>query len=86
MANNIICIPNPFINSASIEFTVLIPGWIRLSVFDTFGREVEMLINEFRNPEHLKLNFDASQYPPGFYYFTLLINNKVFTGKMLLIK
>ena len=74
--------PNPFNESTVIAFKLQQPGNISLKVYDMFGKEVAVLINnEYRAFGKYIEHFDANQYQlaPGMYYFSL-------TGKGINVK
>ncbi len=80
-ANNF---PNPFSDWTTIRFH---SGneWVRLSVFDAFGSEIQVLSNRrFSAGEHA-VRFDGSRLPAGNYYFRLVMGNRQGTFKMLKI-
>ncbi|MBC8321031.1 MAG: T9SS type A sorting domain-containing protein [Bacteroidetes bacterium] len=80
--------PNPFSESTYISYKIRRPSVVTLSVFDVFGRQVAVLINN-RNIEAGKYieQFNARNYkiPSGVYYFTLQIDNVVEKQKMILV-
>ena len=55
-------------------------------VFDATGKEISSLINgELKSGSH-QVGFNASEMVSGVYYYTLMINNKSVTKKMMLLK
>jgi photosystem II stability/assembly factor-like uncharacterized protein len=90
--------PNPFNPSTKIKFAIralLNPPEggtpVRIVIYDPLGREVATLVNEQLNPGTYEVEWDASNYPSGVYYYQLAINNEqlsIFkeTKKMVLIK
>jgi hypothetical protein len=57
-----------------------------LVVFDILGKEVVTLVNKNQNPGKYKIEFDASQYPSGIYYYQLKTDSFIQTKKMILLK
>jgi hypothetical protein len=55
-------------------------------VFDAIGREVEVLVNQQLQPGTYEVNWDASSYPSGVYYYRLEAGLYSETKKMVLIK
>ncbi|MEX0721332.1 MAG: glycoside hydrolase family 9 protein [Balneolaceae bacterium] len=53
--------PNPFNPSTKIEYTLANSGFTSLSVYDTNGRLVSKLVNEFKHPGSYTISFDASK-------------------------
>ena len=78
--------PNPFNPETSIEFDVPEPSFIKLSVIDLTGREVEILVNENLLPGKYQVNWNATGYSSGVYFYKLITNGFVQTRKMILNK
>jgi hypothetical protein len=57
-----------------------------LKVYDILGKEIETLVNEKLNPGTYEVTFNASQYPSGVYFYTLISGEYKETKKMILIK
>ena len=74
--------PNPFRDWTAIRF---ISGdeWVRLSIFDALGSEIQVLSNQrFSAGEH-ELRFDGSRLPAGNYHFRLVMGSRQQAFKML---
>jgi len=78
--------PNPFNPSTKIEFKIPTAGLVILKVYDLLGREVSTLINEELQPGNYKIDFDASAFASGIYFYTLNAGDFVSTKKMILLK
>jgi hypothetical protein len=78
--------PNPFNPNTKIEFRISKLGFASLVVFDVLGREVETLVKEELKPGTYEVNWDASNYSSGVYYYTLQTGEFFQTRKMILIK
>lgn len=78
--------PNPFNPNTRISFSLPKSGKVELSVHDILGREVRVLINDFRNAGEHEISFDASSLSSGIYFYTLLAGDFRETRKMMLIK
>jgi len=78
--------PNPFNPTTTIEFVTPINGNVTLQIFDLSGREVHVLINEYRTEGSYKVNFGGESYPSGVYFYKLTVDNFTDTKKMLLVK
>lgn len=59
---------------------------VTLSVFDVSGRQVQILVNEQKNPGEYSVEFDASNFSTGAYFYKLQAGEFTETKKMLLIK
>jgi len=78
--------PNPFNPSTVIKFQIASSSSVKLIVFDILGREVASLVNERLNAGTYQVNFDASNYPSGVYYYKLTSVEFSQTNKMILLK
>jgi hypothetical protein len=80
--------PNPFNPSTLIEFNVPIGSNVSLKIFDSTGKEVVTLLNEFRGSGNHKINFEAIKYnlSSGVYFYTFSANGFTQTKPMMLIK
>jgi photosystem II stability/assembly factor-like uncharacterized protein len=78
--------PNPFNPVTKIKFALPNSGNVKLVVFDLLGREVTALVNEQLNPGTYEVDWNASNYPSGVYYYQLIAGEYSETKKMILIK
>jgi uncharacterized protein (DUF1501 family) len=60
--------PNPTSGNSTINFKVGTSSWIKISLFDTIGSELEVVINKTVQPGHHQIPLDLSQLPTGHYY------------------
>ncbi len=58
----------------------------KLVVNDMIGREITVLINEQMQPGSYNVDWDASSYPSGVYFYKLEAGDFVESKKMVLIK
>lgn len=65
------CAPNPFSQSATIRFDLLLPSQVTLTVHDLTGREIARLADERLAPGTYFRTFDASGLPKGIYLVRL---------------
>lgn len=81
-AIEVINYPNPFRNWTTIRFT---SGneWARLSVFDTMGSELKVLVNKRLNAGEHEIRFDAHHLPAGSYYYRLQLEGRMKTRRMV---
>ncbi len=78
--------PNPFNPATKIRFELPQSGFTKLTIFDSNGREIDFLIKEQLIAGTYELNWDASKFPTGIYFYKLEVNGFVQTRKMLLVK
>lgn len=84
--------PNPFNPTTTIEF--VIPNLselksalhTKLIVYDVLGREVKTLINQPMKPGNHKVEFNASEFASGVYFYKLTAGSFIDTKKLVLIK
>ena len=81
--------PNPFNPSTKIEFAIPVNGNVSLRIYDITGREIKNLVNEFRAAGYYSVQFNASDFASGMYFYRMTVQGeKAFdvTRKMILIK
>ncbi len=78
--------PNPFNPNTTISFSIAKSGNVNLVVCDVLGKEVSVLVNEFKSAGGYDINFDASALSSGIYFYTLTSGDFTETKKMFLIK
>ncbi|HEX2788590.1 MAG TPA: T9SS type A sorting domain-containing protein [Ignavibacteria bacterium] len=78
--------PNPFNPSTNFEFRIADFGFVKLKIFNNLGKEVERLVNQNLNAGTYKVQWDASEYSSGVYYYKLETEKFSETKKLLLIK
>ena len=83
--------PNPFNPVTKIRFDIS-PSKdnrgiaARMVIYDVLGKQVTELVNESLAPGSYEVNWDASNYPSGVYFYRLTTNDYITTRKMILIK
>jgi len=78
--------PNPFNPLTKINFTLNKNSFVKLSVFDLNGREIQNLISENLNAGDYSYSFNAVNLNSGIYFYRLEANNSVYTKRMVLLK
>ena len=78
--------PNPFNPSTNIKYELPKNSFVKIVVFDMLGREVEALVNEKLSPGSYSIDWNASQYPSGVYFYRLTTEGFSETKKMILLK
>ena len=61
-------------------------NYTTLRVFDLLGREVAVLVKEWKVPGNYRVTFDGSGVASGVYVYRLQSGNIVQTRKMVLMK
>jgi photosystem II stability/assembly factor-like uncharacterized protein len=83
--------PNPFNPATKIRFDIPsnVKGEtsnVRMIIYDVLGREAAVLVNESLKPGTYEVEWNASNYPSGIYYYKLAVGDYNETKKMVLIK
>jgi hypothetical protein len=78
--------PNPFNPKTTINFDIAKATDVKISLFNTLGQEVNTLVNQYMTPGSYKVDFDASSYASGTYYYRITAGDFVETKKMVIVK
>jgi predicted CXXCH cytochrome family protein len=78
--------PNPFNPSTIIKFSIPEQGNVKVTIFDGLGRQVAILVNNFYQPGNYKIEWNATSYASGIYFYRLEAKNFNMVKKMVLIK
>ncbi len=82
--------PNPFNPSTKIAYRLNKAAQVRLSVYDTMGREVNRLVDQYQHvgDYHVIWNSNATnqELASGMYFARLSVDDKSVTRKMVLTK
>ncbi|MBK6877960.1 MAG: S8 family serine peptidase [Ignavibacteria bacterium] len=78
--------PNPFNPTTNIKFSIANPGLTSLKIYNTLGKEVASLVNEYLQAGSYDADWNASGNSSGVYFYRLQANGFVQTKRMLLIK
>ena len=78
--------PNPFNPTTNIQFSIPEAGNVRITVYDTIGREVAVLIDREMSAGTHEVTFDAANMSTGIYLYKMQSNDFVTVKKMMLMK
>ncbi|MDP2207601.1 MAG: T9SS type A sorting domain-containing protein [Bacteroidota bacterium] len=78
--------PNPFNPSTIIRYDIPENGHVKLSVYDILGREVAILVNENKKVGKYEVEWNASKYPSGVYFYRLIAESFSNTKRIVLLK
>jgi hypothetical protein len=78
--------PNPFNPTTKINYQLPITNYVKLSIYDILGREITVLVNEKQSPGMYEVDWDASNYASGVYFYTMQAGDYSETKKMLIVK
>lgn len=79
--------PNPFNPNTKISWQSPVGSWQTLKIFDVLGKEVETLVDEFRDAGSYSTLYTVnSSLPSGVYFYQLKAGNFIQTNKMVYLK
>lgn len=78
--------PNPFNPVTNINFSIPKSEFVKLSVFDITGKEVTVLVDKQLNAGSYKVDFDASRFASGVYFYRINAGDYIHVKKMMLVK
>ncbi len=79
--------PNPFNPTTEIEFQIMKRGYVKLTVFDILGHQVEEIVNRDLDAGEYSVTFTTGgDCSSGIYLYRLQINDQATTKRMLLMK
>ncbi len=78
--------PNPFNPETNIAYQVSLPSNVQLKVYDVLGREVAILVDEFKPSGSYNVKFDGSSLASGIYYCKMISGNYLKVIKMILLR
>jgi hypothetical protein len=78
--------PNPFNPVTRISFYLPNESFVKLSVFDVKGRLLEQLVSGVRPSGEQVVQWDATGFASGIYFYRLEVGSFVQTRKMILLK
>ncbi|RPI18886.1 MAG: T9SS C-terminal target domain-containing protein [Ignavibacteriae bacterium] len=65
--------PNPFNPKTIINYQLTMSNYVMLTIYDLIGREVAVLVSQKQNEGNYKVEWDASNYPSGVYFYKLTV-------------
>lgn len=78
--------PNPFNPSTKIKYSIPKAGNVKLQVYDILGKEVKILIDEYKSAGSYEIEFNSLDLPTGIYFYRIISGGFFSTRKMVLIK
>jgi hypothetical protein len=78
--------PNPFNPSTTIEYSLPEQADITIKIYDVLGNELEVLFSGNKSPGTHSLNWNASNYASGIYFYKMNAGSFNQVKKMLLVK
>jgi len=78
--------PNPFNPTTIINYELSITNYVELSIYNLLGQEVVTLVSEVQNIGHHQVEWNASGYSDGVYFYKIEVGNSFEVKKMVLLK
>ncbi|RKY94570.1 MAG: hypothetical protein DRQ01_02035 [Ignavibacteriae bacterium] len=78
--------PNPFNPSTTISFYIPQEDFVELKISNILGETITILIKNNLSAGNYNIQFDASNFASGIYFYTLRAGKFIQTNKMLLLK
>ena len=78
--------PNPFNTTTTINYDIYKDGYVTMEIFDCLGKEIKILVSESKKQGSYFVEFDASNFASGLYFYQLRVNDFFTTKKMVLLK
>ena len=78
--------PNPFNPTTILSYTLKAPAFVKLSVYNLVGQEVQVVVDEYQNAGSYEYTFDAASLPTGVYLYKLQVGESSSVKRMTLVK
>jgi photosystem II stability/assembly factor-like uncharacterized protein len=78
--------PNPFNPITRIRYSLPGLNTVKISVYDILGNEIAVLVNELKPSGEYNVEWDASNFSSGVYFYRLQAGEFTSTKKLLLMK
>lgn len=83
---NIFVHPNPFSDKTKINFYLKNVGDVKILIYDATGREVDLVFRKNLPVGNNSIEWDGSSFQGGVYFYKIITNDLIETGKMILEK
>lgn len=78
--------PNPFNPTTSIKYDIANNAFVKLTVYDITGKEVETLVNENLQAGRYEASFNGGNYASGIYFAKIEAGSYKHIVKMVMVK
>ncbi|MCK5085910.1 MAG: T9SS type A sorting domain-containing protein, partial [Melioribacteraceae bacterium] len=78
--------PNPFNPETIINYQLPINSFVTIKIFDLNGREVKVLVNEYKNAGIYEVKFQGQRLASGVYFYRMEVGNLHITKKAILLR
>jgi len=78
--------PNPFNPSTNIRYAIPKSSFVQLNLFNISGKLIITLVKEQQTAGTYSIDWDASEYTSGVYFYSLQVGDFIDTKRMILVK
>ena len=78
--------PNPFNPVTNIKFEIPKTSYVRISVYDISGREIDVPVNEQLQAGAYSITWNGALHSSGIYFYRMKVDGFSDTKRMILIK
>ncbi len=78
--------PNPFRTSTVFEYHLTNPQQVSLQLYNSQGKSVVILVNQWQEKGLQQIRLDASSLAPGVYIYQLKLAGYTYQGKVIKLK
>jgi uncharacterized protein len=81
--NEIFVYPNPFNESTNISFNLGVNSNVKISLFNSLGQEIEVVVDKFINAGNHQVIVDIPELPQGLYFYMLQAGDQIQSGTLI---
>lgn len=78
--------PNPFNPATKINYDIPKESFVKINIYDVTGRMITSLVNEKKTAGYFTVEFNASAFSSGVYFYRIETESFTQTKKMMLVK
>lgn len=78
--------PNPFNPTTQIQFGIPTSSAVKIDLYNSLGQHIKSVFDGFLHAGFHKVNLDLSEFPSGFYIYSMRAGSFQQSKKMLLVK
>ena len=78
--------PNPYNPVTTIKYEIPSKATMQLNIYNTLGEVIQVLVNEEKPVGYYEIEFDASSFASGVYFYRIQAGDFIKTKKMILLK
>ncbi len=82
---NLLNYPNPSPGSTTISYHLNRPGFVTLTLYDVFGKEIETVVKEDQQPNAYQYLLSTQSLQNGLYFYRLQVDNSTADVKKMLV-